>query len=281
MPTAQSGSARIHYEASGRGPAVLLIMGLAMAASGWWRTVPVLSKSFRVLTFDNRGIGRSGSGGSYSMRELADDAVAVLDAAGEETAHVYGISLGGMIAQELALRHPQRVRSLVLGATTAGGPGAPHADRATLDFFRRAAGMEAEEAIWASVPYSYAKFTRPADVVRIGEDLARRLASPADRSVYARQVGAGIGHDTSFRLDEVDVPTLIVHGNEDRVVPVENARLLAEAVPRAELRTFAGAGHLYTTDEPKADQHVARFLRERTKTRPLTERLRSVLPHAD
>ena len=279
MPVAKNGSAQIHYESAGRGPAVLLIMGLAMAASGWWRTVPVLSKSFRVLSFDNRGIGRSDSSGSYSMRELAEDALAVLDAAGEETAHVYGISLGGMIAQELTLRHPERVRSLVLGATTVGGPSAPHADRATLDFFKRAVSMDAEEAIWASVPYSYAKFTRPADVERIGEDLTRRLANPVDRSVYARQVGAGIGHDTSFRLDDVEVPTLIVHGKEDRVVPVENARILAEAVPDAELRTWPGAGHLYTTDEPKADQYVARFLKERTKPRPLTERLRGALPH--
>ena len=161
MPAAHNGGARIHYETSGRGPAVLLIMGLAMAASGWWRTVPVLARSFRVLSFDNRGVGRSDSSGSYSMRELAEDAVAVLDASGEESAHVYGISLGGMIAQELALRHPGRVRSLVLGATTVGGPSAPHAERATLDFFRRAATMEPEEAIWASVPYSYAKHKRP------------------------------------------------------------------------------------------------------------------------
>ena len=257
---------------------MLLIMGLAMASSGWWRTVPVLARSFRVLTFDNRGIGRSDSSGLYSMRELAEDAVAVLDAAGEESAHVYGISLGGMIAQELTLRHPARVRSLVLGATTVGGPSAPHADRATLDFFRRAVSMEPKEAIWASVPYSYAKHTRAQDVQRIGEDLARRLADPVDRSVYARQVGAGIGHDTSFRLDEVEVPALVV--NEDRVVPVENARLLAEAIPDAELRTWRGAGHLYTTDEPKVDLHVVRFLKERTKPRPLSERLRTVLPHA-
>ena len=280
MPVAQNGSARIHYETSGRGPAVLLIMGLAMAASGWWRTVPVLARSFRVLTFDNRGIGRSDSSGSYSMRELAEDALTVLDASGEQDAHVYGISLGGMIAQELTLRHPERVRSLVLGATTVGGPSAPHADRGTLDFFRRAVSMAPEEAIWASVPYSYAKHTRSEDVERIGEDLARRLADPVDRSVYARQVGAGIGHDTSFRLDEVNVPTLIVHGNEDRVVPVESARMLAEAIPHAELKTWPRAGHIYTTDEPKVDRHVVRFLRERTKPSPLKERLRSVLPHA-
>ena len=278
MPLANNGGVQIHYESSGRGPAVLLIMGLAMAATGWWRTVPVLSKSFRVLAFDNRGIGSSDSAGSYSLRELAEDAVAVLEAAGEESAHVYGISLGGMIAQELALRHPERARSLVLGATTVGGPSAPPADRATLDFFRRAASIDAEEAIWASVPYTYAKFRRPEDVARIGEDLARRLANPVDRSVYARQVGAGIGHDTSFRLDAIAVPTLVVHGEEDRVVPVKNARILAEAIPHGELKIWPGAGHLYTTDEPKADVHVARFLK-RTKPRPLTERLRAALPH--
>ena len=126
MPFADRGPASLYYESRGRGPAVLLVMGLGMTLAAWWRTVPVLAASFRVLTFDNRGVGRSEPAAlPYTVAQMADDAIAVLDAAGEDAAHVYGISLGGMVAQEAALRHPERVRALVLGATTPGGSRAP------------------------------------------------------------------------------------------------------------------------------------------------------------
>src|SRR3954467_9484063 len=111
--SAPSGAVELHYETGGRGPAVLLVMGLGMSLAAWWRTVPVLARHFRVIAFDNRGIGRSGgSPWPYFAGRMADDAVAVLDSAGEQRAHVYGISLGGMVAQEIALRYPDRVEAL-------------------------------------------------------------------------------------------------------------------------------------------------------------------------
>ena len=144
MPFADRGPASLYYESRGRGPAVLLVMGLGMTLAAWWRTVPVLAASFRVLTFDNRGVGRSEPAAlPYTVAQMADDAIAVLDAAGEDAAHVYGISLGGMVAQEAALRHPERVRALVLGATTPGGSRATAPDAAAggSAFWRFGAGQ--------------------------------------------------------------------------------------------------------------------------------------------
>ena len=231
MTMARSGSVQLHWESTGAGAPVLLVMGLGMTATGWWRTVPVLAESFRVVSFDNRGVGRSARPpGPYTVAQMADDAAAVLDAAGEARAHVYGVSLGGMIAQELALRHPERVASLVLGATTPGGSGGVPADDATLAFFRRRGETPADEAVWASVPYNYGPATRRQHGQRIAEDIERRLRFPIEPAPYAAQLAAALGHDVLGRLGQLDVPTLVVHGEEDCMVPAENGRILARAI---------------------------------------------------
>src|ERR1700754_4754763 len=120
------------FESTGDGPAVLLIMGLGLPGDAWWRTVPVLARACRVLTFDNRGSGRAEPAGRLTIAGMAADAASVLDAAGVARAHVYGVSMGGMIAQELALTFPERVGSLVLGATSPGGRAATPPDAETL-----------------------------------------------------------------------------------------------------------------------------------------------------
>jgi 3-oxoadipate enol-lactonase len=268
MPYARSGALRVNYEKTGRGPAVLLILGQGMPLEAGWRTVECLSSSFRVLTFDNRDVGRSDrSPWPYAVPQMARDAIAVLDAANEERAHVYGISLGGMVAQELALRHSDRVGALVLGATTSGGPLAIPQDAQALTFFARAGVMGREEAEWAAVPYSYGERTRRKHGDRIAEDIARRLGDGrssfdyvSETFTYLHQVTAAAAHVTFNRLAQVSAPTLVVHGAQDRIQSPENARLLSRSIPGAELSLWPEAGHLYVTDEPEADRDIGRFL---------------------
>jgi pimeloyl-ACP methyl ester carboxylesterase len=262
LPLAAAVDCTLYYERFGSGAPVLLIMGLGMNATGWWRTIPVLAQAgLEVIAFDNRGVGRSGRPeGPYSAAAMADDALAVLETCDVERAHVYGISLGGMIAQEVALRAPERVQRLVLGATTPGGELGVAADEQTLAFFRRRAEMTAEEAVWASVPYNYASRTREQHGQRIADDIVQRLRYPIEQRPYEAQLAAALGHDTGSRLAAIAAPTLVVHGGADRMVPPVNGHILAERIPGATLANLPEAAHLYPTDEPQGDRMIAEFL---------------------
>ena len=237
-------------------------MGLGLPGDAWWRTVPVLARALRVVTFDNRGCGRSERpAGRSTLAGMAADAVSVLDAAGIARAHVYGISMGGMIAQELALRYPDRVDALVLGATSAGGAAAtppdarrwPSSGAAPRSPTRRAAGRPCRTC------------TASARAARAARASARTSRAGGayrfDPVGYGAQLAAATGHDAAARLGDITAPTLVVHGAEDRMVPPANGRALAAAIAGARLLELDDAAHLYTTDEPAADEAVLEFLR--------------------
>lgn len=254
------GHTRLYWEATGRGDPVLLVHGLGLSGGAWWRTVDALSSAMCVITFDHRGIGRSQSlTYSYTTEALADDAVSILDELAIDRVHLYGFSLGGMVAQQVALRHPTRVRSLVLGATHSGGRRAAAPDPDVMQFIRRRGDMPSEEATWASVPYNYGPRCRLEHVDRIAEDIERRLQNPFNERAYGAQLLAASMHNCFTRLERIDAPTLVVHGARDRMIPVANARMTAERLPGARLKVLKDAGHLYPTEEPGVDESIAEF----------------------
>jgi 3-oxoadipate enol-lactonase len=261
--TALDGRTLLYWESQGDGAPVLLIHGLGLSGGAWWRTVDALSPSLRVITYDHRGVGRSESlMPAFTTEAMADDALSVLDALQLDAVHVYGFSLGGMVAQQLALRHPRRVRSLVLGATLAGGRRAVPADAEVLSFFRRRPGMRHEEAAWESVQYNYSPRCRAEHPERIAADIEWRLGQRFNSRAYRAQIFAAALHNCYGRLDRIHVPTLVVHGVLDRVIPVENAHLMADRLPDGRLRLLEHSGHLYATEEPEVDHEIGAFFEE-------------------
>jgi 3-oxoadipate enol-lactonase len=246
---AQSPGARIAWEAVGDGPPLLLIHGLGYARWGWGPVVAPLAERFRVVSFDNRGIGESDAPpGPYSVADLTADTIAVLDAAEIERAHVIGTSLGGMVAQELALSFPERVDLLVLACTTPGGAGAhPMPDR-TVELLQEATMLAPEVALHRFVENALAT-DAPDELV---EQIFRvRLEHPPDPAGWQAQAAAGATFDVFDRLGEISAPTLVLHGTDDGVIDVRNAALLAERIPGARLELFEGGGHLFFWEQPE------------------------------
>jgi 3-oxoadipate enol-lactonase len=262
MPyTTSSDGARIHYEVHGSGAPVLLIMGLGSNAYGWYRTIPWLSERHAALAFDNRGTGRSDvPEGGYLIAQMAADAAAVLDATGHDGAHVVGASLGGMIAQRFALQYPQRLRSLVLVCTT---PGGAHAVRASDDVMAALVqgGEDPSTVYRRNAWFLYSEDTRTNHPERIEEDIEYRSKIPTSPTGYFGQIQAAMRHDAWDELPSITVPTLVVHGDADLLVPTRNGQLLAQRIPGAELVLVPGAGHMLQTDAGHVvRQAVSRFL---------------------
>jgi 3-oxoadipate enol-lactonase len=252
MPFADNQGTKIYWDERGTGAPILLIMGLGYPSAMWHRTRPALSTSYRTIALDNRGAGQSDvPPGPYSIALMASDAAAVLDAASVPTAHVFGISMGGMIAQEFALRYPGRVQSLILGCTAAGGPNARRAEPAALEMLKASSWMSREQAAEAAIPFIYDAAT-PRHL--IDEDIARRRAWPPNTAGYLAQLQAILAWESFSRLPQITTPTLVIHGKADRLVPPGNGELIAARIPGARLILLEHASHLFSTDQPEAAQ---------------------------
>jgi 3-oxoadipate enol-lactonase len=262
MAFAENQGVRLYWDEQGAGEPLLLIMGLSYPSYMWHRSRPVLRECYRTVAFDNRGIGQSDvPPGAYSIALMASDAAAVLDAAGVENAHVFGVSMGAMIAQEFALQYPKRVRSLVLGCATAGGPHAVQAEPAAIQTLLRQ-DMTPEESKEAIIPFIYDPAT-PRE--RIDEDMAIRMKWYPTRQGYASQLQGLLGWEAYSRIQHITAPTLIIHGETDRLIPPANAKLIADRVPAAKLVLIPHASHIFGTDQPAAaHQAILRFLGTQT-----------------
>jgi pimeloyl-ACP methyl ester carboxylesterase len=261
MPFATTNHGHISYtiigptEPAEDAQTLLMIMGLGGSGAMWFRLLPHISRHNRAIVFDNRGTGDSSPARRpLTMRSLTDDAVAVLDAAGIERAHVMGASMGGMVAQHLALDYRTRVRSLILACTTAGGRREPPNLRLTAAaLLRPCIGPARTFAIVA--PALYSSRTRAEASARLQEDRRVRALDRVRAVTPLLQASAIRRHDTRPRLHELrGLPTLVIHGLDDRLVTPAHGRELADAIPGAQLLEIPDAGHLLATD---AEETVA------------------------
>ena len=267
MPKVRANGIEIYYEEAGSGEPLLMIIGFGGDHQAWACQVPAFVEKYRVITIDNRGAGQSDVPDvAYSTRMMADDAVGVLDALGIERAHVLGVSMGGMIAQEVALNHPRRVRSLQLHCTYA------RADQymlALMESWRSIRAKATQEewmrtvALWLFAPATYRE--RP-EFVEVVVQTALANPFPFSDVGFLRQGDAVRTHDTLERLPALTCPTLISVGDEDILVPPRFSRQLAAALPKAHFRTFPHLAHGYFWEDPtQFNTMCLDFLREHTR----------------
>lgn len=253
-------STSIDYDVHGEGPALVLINGLGFGRWAWFKQIPALSRHFKVITFDIRGEVDLKGG----VADLAGEVVALLDHLKIKKTHVLGTSLGGFVAQELALKRPDLVDRLVLVCTSYGGRApetmSPQALAAMFGWGSLTPEAAARRGLEAATSEAY-RAERPDE---FDEIVRARLADSPSLAAYSRQALAGARFDAERGAEDIFAPTLVIHGDEDRYVPLVNAEALAEALPEARLEVIEGAGHLvFIEKSARVNRKVVDFLKPR------------------
>lgn len=256
------GDVEIGYDRAGEGEPVLLVMGLATPRIGWFHQFRFLSQSYDVTCFDNRGVGETVFEGPWTMQHMAEDTLGLADAMGYDTFHLIGVSMGGMISQEIVLSHRDRVRSLTLMATT---PGGPEAEPMTPEFAQALAISEPMDRMRRTVELTFGERFRRENP----EMMELILGATLGGSVGVTPIGAGAAGTAGFlgqvtavaawmgaggaaaRLGSIAVPTLVLHGGKDALLPVGNGRILARDIPGARFRIWDDAGHALNAEYPE------------------------------
>jgi pimeloyl-ACP methyl ester carboxylesterase len=261
MATIQVHDHSIYYDVHGQGQPLVLIAGLGASRMFWWKQTGPLSHSYRTITLDNRGIGDSSRAkASFTIADMADDVAALIKALDLGPTHVLGISMGGFIAATLSVRHPEQVRKLILSSTSAGG--ATHVKPAD-DIIRLFLGAD-DLDIEASTRLIYTAITGPNYVQNHPEELdhfvRNNIEKPLPLETYLYQLNAinrySDGEGVKDKLDQISIPTLVIHGDQDPLVPYPNGRYLADHIQGARLLTYPDVGHLppvEATDRFNAD----------------------------
>ncbi len=260
MPFCDISSLRIHYHIYGKGPPLILIIGLSSDLKWWDRLIPELENDFKIITFDNRGAGLTDKpDSSYSIQMFATDTIEFMDKLNLSQAHIFGISMGGMIAQEIALMAPDRVDRLALGCTHSGGKGffMPLTDtikqmslrrkRSPLDIARQTIMLQFSQNFQRNNPEHVQALTR------------HYLNNQPPPLAASRQFWAAWNHDCYDRLPEISMPTLILAGDADDILPAKNLEALLSRIPNARLAKLPDCGHAFFIEAPKK---TAKLLKE-------------------
>jgi len=262
MPHTVSDGFRTYFETYGAGFPLLLINGLGGDHREWLYQIPAFEPHFRIIVFDNFGSGKSDvPPGPYTTERMADDAVRLLETLNIRQAHVLGVSLGGMIAQEVALRHPDRVERLVLGCTTPGGKLSIRPLEASMAAFQHAGGEDLEADLRRVMPFLYTDAYIEEQAEEIEAFIQRRMEGRMAPSGYFAQMSAVMTHDASARLGQIRAKTMVITGEVDMLVPPVNSLLIAQRIPGAKLVVLPGAPHrLYAESADAFNKEVLEFL---------------------
>ena len=266
MPKIKAGSINLNYDTFGDGEPLLLIMGFGMPGIAWLPSLPMLP-GFKCIYFDNRGTGMSDKPeGAYTIEQMADDASNLLSALNIPKAKVFGVSMGGMIAQELTLRHPDQVAKVVLGCTTSGGPeaamAAPEIAMKLVEGTKLMASNP-EQGLDIILPLLYSEeFTRAHPEIKQLMLAGMKMMPPTPSDSVDRTIAGIMTFNASDRLGQIKCPVLIVHGEQDLLIPPANAHLLKSRIPQAEVFMIPNAGHAFQAADPVGiHQRIVQFLK--------------------
>ena len=263
MPTVKVGDIHMYYEVHGKGQPLLLIIGLGSDLSNWMFQIPEFAKEYQVVAFDNRGVGRTDAPDvPYSVKMMADDAVGLMDVLGIDKAQVLGVSMGGFIAQELALRHPSRVRSLILVATASAGTYHLGAHITGAWAAAKTEGVSQRTFFRLVSPFLFTdKFFENSGTVEMFLDIISASPYLQPAHAFAHQVTACIEHNARGRLSQIAAPTLVLVGKDDILLPVKLSEELAAGIPKAKLVVLEGGGHGFNVEiADRFNQAVLEFL---------------------
>lgn len=263
MPYCRSNGINLYYKITGNGEPLLLIAGITASTLIWPRYfIDKLSKKYQVIIFDNRGVGKTESPDyPYSMEQFVADTIGLMDHLNIKSVNLYGESMGGMIAQNIVLQYPNRVKSLILGATSSGGKGVKLSEEARNLLLKHNKG-EYKEDSWKFYQYVYT----PEFFKKHEENIRDLIDNPPDYPIqqeyaYRHQLAAvSSTHDTQDQLHEIKIPTLILVGMRDRLIPPENSFLIHNLIPNSKLIKYENAAHMFRFEVPESVFDILDFL---------------------